>query len=79
MGFELVVYRNNVDAKVMFEKMQACENNVVLMLSPGPGSPSQAGCMPELIQLCKGQFPIIASDPKIEEYFQSSREKRNFL
>ncbi|WP_016957650.1 aminodeoxychorismate/anthranilate synthase component II [Catenovulum agarivorans] len=59
MGFELVVYRNNVDAKVMFEKMQACENNVVLMLSPGPGSPSQAGCMPELIQLCKGHFPII--------------------
>ena len=26
-----------------------------------------------------GQFPIVASDPKIESYYQQSRQKKNFL
>lgn len=59
IGFELVVYRNNVSAELIFEKMQACTNPVVLMLSPGPGNPKQAGCMLDLIQLTRGHFPII--------------------
>lgn len=59
IGFELVVYRNNVPAQSIFEKMQATQGDVVLMLSPGPGSPDKAGCMPELIKLSKGHFPII--------------------
>lgn len=59
IGFELVVYRNNVSAKLIFEKMQACDTPVVLMLSPGPGNPQQAGCMLELIKMTIGHFPII--------------------
>lgn len=31
----------------------------VLMLSPGPGTPADAGCMPELLQRLRGQLPII--------------------
>ncbi|MER2493566.1 aminodeoxychorismate/anthranilate synthase component II [Catenovulum sediminis] len=59
IGFELIVYRNNVSAELILQKMKSCENPVVLMLSPGPGSPDQAGCMPELILKAKGLFPII--------------------
>ncbi len=29
------------------------------MLSPGPGTPSQAGCMPELLNRMLGKLPII--------------------
>jgi anthranilate synthase component II len=28
-------------------------------LSPGPGTPSAAGCLMELIALCKGHFPML--------------------
>lgn len=59
LGYELIVYRNSVSAEVIFDKMQACPNNTILMLSPGPGNPQQAGCMLELIQLAKGKYPII--------------------
>ncbi|WP_017445636.1 aminodeoxychorismate/anthranilate synthase component II [Gayadomonas joobiniege] len=59
MGFELIVYRNNVTAEAIFDKMNATQGKVVLMLSPGPGTPSDAGCMPALIKMVKGHYPII--------------------
>ncbi len=59
IGYELVVYRNNVNPQLIFDKMQACDKAVVLMLSPGPGNPKQAGCMLELIKMARGHFPII--------------------
>ncbi|MCU4674792.1 aminodeoxychorismate/anthranilate synthase component II [Catenovulum sp. 2E275] len=59
IGYELVVYRNNVNPQLIFDKMQACKNSVVLMLSPGPGNPKEAGCMLELIKMARGHFPII--------------------
>lgn len=31
----------------------------VLMLSPGPGTPAQAGCMPALLTQLRGRLPII--------------------
>ncbi len=31
----------------------------VVVLSPGPGTPAEAGCMPALIQAVKGHNPII--------------------
>ena len=31
----------------------------MLMLSPGPGVPSEAGCMPELLTRLRGKLPII--------------------
>ena len=59
LGAELVVYRNNISAEIIFEKMQAELGQVLLVLSPGPGAPSDAGCLMELINLCKGQFPML--------------------
>lgn len=62
LNIDVVVYRNNIDANFIFDQMMvAKENNEkpVLFLSPGPGEPSQAGCMMTLIKLCVDQFPII--------------------
>lgn len=61
MGHELIIYRNSVDAPAIYQKMQdkAKSNAVILLLSPGPGTPSEAGCMLELITLIKGQFPVL--------------------
>jgi anthranilate synthase component 2 len=68
LGLELIVYRNSVSADSILQKMheksfQNDENGqtkqVMLMLSPGPGNPSQAGSMLELLNLVKGQYPVL--------------------
>ena len=68
LGLELIVYRNSVSADVilqkMYDKAQQTDKNgqtkqVMLMLSPGPGNPSQAGSMLTLLNLVKGQFPVL--------------------
>ena len=57
-GHNVVIYRNNVPADQLIARLQQMENPV-LMLSPGPGAPSEAGCMPTLLQALRGQLPII--------------------
>ncbi|MFS2225659.1 gamma-glutamyl-gamma-aminobutyrate hydrolase family protein [Pantoea sp. B65] len=57
-GHNVVVYRNNMPADTLVERLQEMQNPV-LMLSPGPGTPSEAGCMPELLQRLRGKLPII--------------------
>lgn len=59
LGYPVTIYRNDLAAEHIYEAMQAIEGNVVLVLSPGPGNPSQAGCLLELIGLCADAFPII--------------------
>ena len=59
MGIPVKIYRNSIDEKVIFEEMQQCTSQPVLVLSPGPGTPSEAGCMKKLIDLCHGRFPIL--------------------
>lgn len=57
-GHQVTVYRNTLSADVIIEKLSQMQNPI-LFLSPGPGSPSQAGCMPELLKRIKGTLPII--------------------
>ena len=57
-GHNVVIYRNSVPAETLLERLRDMENPV-LMLSPGPGAPSEAGCMPELLTRLRGQLPII--------------------
>ncbi|GAB7196015.1 gamma-glutamyl-gamma-aminobutyrate hydrolase family protein [Dickeya oryzae] len=57
-GHNVVVYRNQLSADVIIERLQQMEKPV-LMLSPGPGTPAEAGCMPVLLQRLRGQLPII--------------------
>ena len=57
-GHRVVIYRNQIPAEVIINKLTEMENPV-LMLSPGPGTPSEAGCMPELLNKLRGKLPII--------------------
>ncbi len=61
LDLDIKVYRNTVSAALLFERMQeqATKGPVLLMLSPGPGAPSEAGCMPELLKMVEGRFPVI--------------------
>ncbi|KXI29773.1 aminodeoxychorismate/anthranilate synthase component II [Paraglaciecola hydrolytica] len=68
LGLELIVYRNSVPADVILQKMhnKAAQKNakgesqqVMLMLSPGPGNPKQAGSLLALLALVKGHYPVL--------------------
>lgn len=57
-GHNVVIYRNHIPAQTLIERL-ATMSNPVLMLSPGSGVPSEAGCMPELLTRLRGKLPII--------------------
>ncbi|ELI6447481.1 aminodeoxychorismate/anthranilate synthase component II [Photobacterium damselae] len=58
LGHSVTVFRNSADAYRLAQHIQALPN-AVLVLSPGPGAPNDAGCMPHLIELMKGKVPIL--------------------
>jgi anthranilate synthase component 2 len=58
LGHNVKIYRNNISVKVIQAAINELDNPVAL-LSPGPGAPADAGCMPELIQFLKGKVPMI--------------------
>lgn len=57
-GHHVVVYRNQITADIIIDRLQQMKNPV-LLLSPGPGTPAAAGCMPALLQRLVGKMPII--------------------
>lgn len=63
LGFEPTVYRNTLSADFIFNKMlehtKQSGENIILVLSPGPGEPSNAGCLMALIKLCAGRIPML--------------------
>jgi len=59
LGFDPTIYRNTLSADFIFEKIQSCTQQVLLVLSPGPGEPSKSGCLMELIAKCAGKYPIL--------------------
>ncbi|MGL1958434.1 MAG: aminodeoxychorismate/anthranilate synthase component II [Colwellia sp.] len=63
LGFDPTVYRNTLTADFIFNKMlehtQLTGENVMLVLSPGPGDPAHAGCLMALIKECVGQIPML--------------------
>ncbi|WP_371377119.1 aminodeoxychorismate/anthranilate synthase component II [Thalassotalea aquiviva] len=58
LGFEPIIYRNTIDANYIFEQIQQQQEPVILVLSPGPGDPQNAGCLMALIKLAVGKIPI---------------------
>ncbi|OEF27439.1 aminodeoxychorismate/anthranilate synthase component II [Vibrio rumoiensis] len=58
LGHDVTIYRNHIAAETIEQAINQLENPIVV-LSPGPGEPSKAGCMPELIQRLKGKVPMI--------------------
>lgn len=59
LGYSVKLYRNTLPADYIFQQMQTETVPVLLVLSPGPGSPANAGCMPQLLKLCDGVFPVL--------------------
>lgn len=59
LGVKLKLYRNTVPAEYIFEKMQQESGPVLLVLSPGPGAPAEAGSMPALLARCAGVYPVL--------------------
>lgn len=58
LGNNVEVYRNNLYLEVLLDKINSVENPIIV-ISPGPGSPANAGCIVDLISLIKGKIPII--------------------
>ncbi|MCF4009233.1 aminodeoxychorismate/anthranilate synthase component II [Rheinheimera sp. UJ63] len=59
LGCQLKLYRNTVPAEFIFNKMQQETGPVLLVLSPGPGAPGDAGSMPALLRLAAGVYPVL--------------------
>lgn len=59
LGFEPMIYRNTLSADFIFKQIESCTEQVLIVLSPGPGEPSKAGCLMELISKCAGKYPIL--------------------
>ncbi|CAL4326004.1 Anthranilate synthase component 2 (plasmid) [Buchnera aphidicola (Thelaxes suberi)] len=54
----VIIFRNNTCLKVI-EKFIRNFNDPIIILSPGPGAPKNAGCMNQIIKNFKGKIPII--------------------
>lgn len=59
LGFEVVIYRNDVDAQFIADKLLNEAGKAALVLSPGPGAPHEAGCLMTLIGLVAGKVPML--------------------
>ncbi|CAM3705895.1 aminodeoxychorismate/anthranilate synthase component II [Vibrio aquimaris] len=58
LGHDVTIYRNSLSASTIETAVEKLDNPV-LLLSPGPGAPSEAGSMPEVINNLKGKVPMI--------------------
>jgi len=59
MGAKVTIYRNDIAPQFIIDQMASSDLPPVLVLSPGPGSPSQAGCLVELIKLSIDKVPML--------------------
>ena len=57
LGCAVSAYRNNVPARRLSE--QAAAERALLVLSPGPGRPADAGCCLELVERAVGKVPVL--------------------
>jgi len=56
-GAAVEVWRNTTPAPAVLERATA--GAALLVLSPGPGTPADAGCCIELIRLAEGRVPLL--------------------
>lgn len=57
-GHNVVIYRNTVNVEHILSVLNQMISPI-LVLSPGPGKPSEAGSMPEVLMRVKGKIPVI--------------------
>ncbi len=58
LGADIDVYRNDIGADTALTIAQR-KQSALIVLSPGPGTPAQAGCSQELISRAAGKFPLL--------------------
>ena len=59
LGCQVQVWRNHISADKALQLALAMPAPRLIVLSPGPGAPQEAGCCIELIQKCQNQVPIL--------------------
>jgi anthranilate synthase component 2 len=61
LGLELKVFRNTVPVDTVLNQLAEYQSQgpTLLLLSPGPGAPQDAGNMPAIIEAVKGQYPVL--------------------
>jgi anthranilate synthase/aminodeoxychorismate synthase-like glutamine amidotransferase len=59
LGNEVIVYRNDVALSFLIEKISALPEPKCVVISPGPGSPSQAGNCLALVKALYQTVPIL--------------------
>ena len=59
LGYPVRIYRNSLPASRIMAQIESCGGDAVLVLSPGPGAPHEAGCLIDLIKLARGRVPIL--------------------
>ncbi|MCL2012430.1 MAG: aminodeoxychorismate/anthranilate synthase component II [Cystobacterineae bacterium] len=57
LGAEVDVYRNDMNAEALLD-IALKKHSALIVLSPGPGAPREAGCMLKLIQKAAGKVPL---------------------
>jgi anthranilate synthase/aminodeoxychorismate synthase-like glutamine amidotransferase len=57
-GCSVEVWRNSVTAKHALARAEAASGPRLIVLSPGPGAPRDAGCCIDLIRLAAGRVPV---------------------
>ncbi len=57
-GAEIEVWRNDVTAAHALARTEAGAGARLLVLSPGPGGPREAGCCVELCRMAAGRVPL---------------------
>jgi anthranilate synthase/aminodeoxychorismate synthase-like glutamine amidotransferase len=58
-GCAVEVWRNTVSASHVLDRAAASDGPRLLVMSPGPGRPSEAGCCVELARLAAGRAPLL--------------------
>ncbi len=56
LGANVSVLRNTADADAVLAR--ALKEDSLIVLSPGPGAPQDAGCCPELIRIAREKAPV---------------------
>ncbi len=56
---QVTVYRNNVSIDYLRTKLDSNDTPTVILISPGPGNPDDAGITLELINMVQDKFPVL--------------------
>lgn len=59
LGYQVIIYRNDVDADFIAAKLLNETVPAALVLSPGPGAPHEAGSLMDLIGKVAGKVPML--------------------